>query len=82
MKKLVFSLFRFYQVIISPLFKYLTGSIAVCRYTPTCSAYFTQAVFKYGVIQGTWLGLKRLVHCHPGGKGGFDPVPSLLQGTN
>ena len=45
-----------------------------CRFKPTCSEYSYQAVEKYGVIKGGWLGSKRLLRCHPWSKGGYDPV--------
>ena len=46
-----------------------------CRYAPSCSEYGIQAVRKYGAIKGSWLGLKRLMRCHPWGGSGYDPVP-------
>ena len=46
-----------------------------CRFTPTCSEYMKQAIEKYGVIKGFWLGVKRICRCHPFNKGGYDPVP-------
>ena len=46
-----------------------------CRFLPTCSEYFKEAVEKHGVLKGTELGLKRLVKCHPLTAPGFDPVP-------
>jgi len=46
-----------------------------CKYYPTCSEYTYQAIVKYGVIKGSWLGLKRVARCHPFAKGGNDPVP-------
>jgi len=46
-----------------------------CRYYPTCSEYTYEAISKYGVLKGGWLGLKRVVRCYPGAKGGHDPVP-------
>lgn len=46
----------------------------VCRYHPTCSEYAYQAIEKYGTIKGGWLGLKRIIRCHPWAKGGNDPV--------
>ncbi len=46
-----------------------------CKYYPTCSQYTYEAVAKYGVIKGVWLGAKRLVRCNPFSKGGHDPVP-------
>lgn len=47
----------------------------VCRFTPTCSEYTKQAIVKYGVMKGSWLGLKRICRCHPKNPGGYDPVP-------
>jgi hypothetical protein len=61
-------LIRGYQKFISPI---LPPS---CRYTPSCSQYTLQAVEKYGIFKGLWLGLKRILRCHPFTKGGYDPV--------
>ncbi len=44
-----------------------------CRFEPTCSAYFRQAVEKYGAIRGTLRGLARIGRCHPWHPGGHDP---------
>jgi putative membrane protein insertion efficiency factor len=67
--KIIILIIRFYQIFISPLFP------PTCRYTPTCSAYFIEAVKKYGPLKGSWLGIKRISRCHPGHPGGYDPVP-------
>jgi len=44
-----------------------------CRFTPTCSAYFRQAVEKYGAVRGGLKGLARIGRCHPWHPGGHDP---------
>ncbi len=60
-------LVRTYQVTISPL---LGPS---CRFSPSCSTYFIEAVQKYGVFRGFWRGLRRIGRCHPFHPGGYDP---------
>ena len=62
-------LIKFYKKCISP---WLPGA---CRFQPTCSEYMIEAIEKHGVIYGTYLGIKRLLRCHPWGGSGFDPVP-------
>ena len=47
----------------------------VCRFYPTCSEYTKQAIIKYGIIKGLWLGIKRISKCHPLNPGGYDPLP-------
>ena len=46
-----------------------------CRFYPSCSHYSQEAVEKYGVVKGIWLGIKRLGRCRPLGGQGYDPVP-------
>ena len=45
-----------------------------CRYHPTCSQYTYDAINKYGVFKGSWLGFRRIIRCTPWAKGGEDPV--------
>jgi uncharacterized protein len=68
MRQVVIALLRFYKYWISPMLP------SACRFHPTCSVYMLEAVDKYGVARGVWLGLKRLGRCHPLHEGGFDPV--------
>ncbi|MBP9133109.1 MAG: membrane protein insertion efficiency factor YidD [Saprospiraceae bacterium] len=61
---------RFYQLAISPLL-----GANKCRYQPTCSHYAIEAIEKWGILQGTWMAIKRILSCHPWGGHGYDPVP-------
>ena len=62
-------LIKGYILLLSP---FMGGS---CRCTPTCSTYTYEAIEKYGILRGGWLGLKRILRCNPWGGSGYDPVP-------
>ena len=77
MKKITLKLIRLYQtsfLIRSPVLKFLFLSDAACRFSPTCSDYCYQAINRYGIIRGSWLGGKRIIRCHPWQPGGVDPL--------
>ncbi len=69
MKKVMIKIIEFYQ-------KYISAYLGKnCIYTPTCSQYTKEAINEYGVFKGSFMGLKRILRCHPFHKGGYDPVP-------
>jgi len=77
MKKFALASIKFYQKYLSfdsgwPS-RFWIGE-GVCRYQPTCSQYTYEAIEKYGIIRGTFLGLARIARCTPWTKGGYDPV--------
>ena len=69
MKYAVLSVIWVYQRTLSPLLP------TSCRFYPSCSHYSQEAVEKYGIVKGIWLGIKRLGRCRPLGGQGYDPVP-------
>ena len=67
--RIALGLLSVYKMAVSP---YLPSQ---CVYQPTCSEYAADAIRTRGVLRGTWLGLRRLMRCHPWSTGGYDPVP-------
>jgi putative membrane protein insertion efficiency factor len=65
----VLGLIRAYQLTLSHFV------FTQCRFEPTCSRYTYQAVERYGALKGCWLGVRRILKCHPFHTGGYDPVP-------
>jgi putative membrane protein insertion efficiency factor len=66
------ALIRVYQVALSPLLG------RQCRYLPTCSSYTDEAIDRFGFWAGGWMGLSRILRCHPFGASGYDPVPDRI----
>jgi len=73
MKKALLLLIKIYKTALSPLLG------RHCRFLPTCSAYTYEAVEKHGALKGAFLGLKRILKCHPFHAGGHDPVPEIFE---
>lgn len=69
MKKILIKLIKLYQI--TPMHAH-----SYCRFTPTCSNYMIEAIEKYGLIKGVYLGIKRIFRCNPFGKFGYDPIPN------
>jgi putative membrane protein insertion efficiency factor len=67
-KRVSIALIKGYRRFVSPM---LPPS---CRFTPSCSLYTLQAIEKYGLLKGGFMGARRLLRCHPFSEGGFDPV--------
>lgn len=71
MSKIIISLIKLYKKTLSPILNYFGVK---CKYYPTCSIYTIQAIEKYGIIKGCFLGIKRILKCNPFSKGGYDPL--------
>jgi uncharacterized protein len=68
LRRSIMGLIQLYRRYLSPMLP------ASCRYTPSCSLYTLQAIEKYGVMKGVFMGVLRVLRCHPFARGGFDPV--------
>jgi len=70
MRAIALALVRSYQFLLSPFLA------PCCRYAPSCSEYTREAIERHGLYKGGYLGLCRILRCHPLHEGGYDPVPS------
>ena len=68
-REVVLAMIRVYQVSLAHIM------VSQCRYTPSCSRDTYEAVERYGALRGSWMGMKRILRCHPFHPGGYDPVP-------
>lgn len=75
MKLVIRVVIHIYQWTISPVLHWLAGPGAGCKFEPTCSRYFAEAVETHGALRGLRLGVKRICRCGPWCQGGDDPVP-------
>jgi uncharacterized protein len=67
-RKLFIGLIQIYRRFLSPMLP------PTCRFEPSCSLYTVQAIEKYGVLKGLFMGILRVLRCHPFARGGFDPL--------
>jgi len=75
MRKILIGVIQLYRYVLSPLLG------PNCRFYPSCSCYAQQALRQHGVINGSWLAIKRISRCHPWHEGGVDPVPENTVGN-
>ena len=71
--QILIKIIKGYKFLISPLI----GNS--CRYLPTCSDYSIEALKEFGLVKGIYVSIKRILSCHPWGKGGFDPVKKEMR---
>lgn len=67
-RRLFIGLIQIYRRFLSPMLP------PTCRFEPSCSLYTVQAIEKYGASKGLFMGIRRVLRCHPFARGGFDPV--------
>ncbi len=72
-QRVVLRAIRGYQLLFAPMYS------GACRFTPSCSAYASEAVERHGVLRGGALAVRRLMRCQPFGGHGHDPVPVAIE---
>ena len=80
-KRMTAELFKGGMIILIRLYRH-TFSLLLgpcCRFTPSCSTYAMLSIQRFGVIEGSYLALKRVIKCHPLHRGGYDPVPEIIE---
>ena len=70
---ILIKIIKSYRYFISPLLGHS------CSYLPTCSEYSIDALKEFGLVKGIFLSIKRVLSCHPWGKGGFDPIKKEIK---
>ncbi len=73
MRKLLVAPIKLYKRLLSP---FLGRN---CRFEPGCANYAIKAIETHGVINGSWLMIRRIARCHPWNEGGYDPVPKPVE---
>jgi hypothetical protein len=68
-------LVRLYQLTLSRLLG------PVCRFHPSCSRYTAECLELHGALRGSYLGMRRILRCHPFNPGGYDPPPPPVTRT-
>ena len=73
--------FTYFLIKLIKVYKFLLSPLLgdTCRYFPTCSDYSIESLQKHGFLKGLLLSLKRILSCHPWGKGGLDPVQKEMK---
>lgn len=72
MRSILIGIIQLYRWFVSPMLG------PNCRFYPTCSCYAQESIRRHGALRGSWLGVRRILRCHPWHPGGYDPVPDAI----